>query len=58
MSQEYIASLVVIVASILAVFKIHVGNEEITAVVTGAAAIWVIIRKIQKGEINAFGVKK
>jgi hypothetical protein len=58
MSQEYIASLVVIVSSVLAIFKIHLASEEVTAVVTGLAALWVIIRKIQKGEITPLGAVK
>jgi hypothetical protein len=58
MSQEYIASLVVIISSILALLKIPIGTEEITAVVTGAAALYVIYRKVTKGEITVLGQRK
>jgi len=57
-SREYIASLTVIIVSLLGLFGIDVGNEELTAIITGAAALYVIYRKIQKGEITPLGARK
>lgn len=56
-SQEYIASLVAVVVSILTALKIEIGHDLVNAIVTGGAAIYVIIRKVQKGEINVLGKK-
>ncbi len=57
-SREYIASLTVIIVSLLGLFGIDVGSEELTAIITGAAALYVIYRKIQKGEITPLGARK
>ena len=57
-SREYIASLTVIIVSLLGLFGIDVGNEELTAIITGTAALYVIYRKIQKGEITPLGARK
>lgn len=56
-SQEYIASIVIVVVSTLKAFGVELGNEVVTAVVTGAAALYVVFRKVQKGEITVLGQK-
>lgn len=58
MSQEYISALVVLLVSVLGLFKIQVGNEVITALVTGVLGLWIAIRRYQKGDITIGGVKK
>jgi len=58
MSQEYIASLAVILVSLLGVFKIEIGSEVITALLTGILGVWVAVRRYQKNDINIVGVRK
>lgn len=58
MSQEYIAAIAILIVSLLKLFKIEVGNDVITAFVTSVLAIWVAIRRYQRGDINALGAKK
>lgn len=57
-SQEYIAAVVVIVVSGLHAFGVEVASTLVEAVVTGAAALWIIFRKVQKGDITPLGVRK
>jgi cadmium resistance protein CadD (predicted permease) len=58
MSQEYIGSIVILLISVLKLFKIELGNEEVTAIVTGVVALWVAIRRFSKGDITVGGVRK
>lgn len=58
MSQEYIASIAVILVGILKVFKIEIGSDVIVGLLTGILGLWIAIRRHQKGDINALGVKK
>lgn len=58
LSQEYVSALVVLLVSVLGLFKIEVGNEAITGLITGVLAIWIAIRRYQKGDITVGGFKK
>lgn len=58
MSQQYIGSLVILLVSVLKIFKIELGNDEVTAIVTGIVAIWVAIRRYQQGDITVVGARK
>lgn len=58
MSQEYIGALAILLVSILKLLKIEVGNTEVTTIVTGAVALWVAVRRFQKGDITALGSRK
>ena len=58
MSQEYIGALVIIVVSLLKVFGIEIGSDVITGIVTGVLALWVAIRRHQKGDISVLGSRK
>lgn len=55
MSTEFIASVVAIITSILSAFNVEIGHDLVNAVVTGAAALYVIVRKVSKGEITPLG---
>lgn len=57
-SQEYIASIVVVILSVLRAFHIEVASDLVTSAVTGVAALYVIYRKWKKGEITLAGVRK
>lgn len=56
-SQQYIGSIVILLISLLKMFKIDIGSEELTAIITGAIALWVAIKRFQKGDINVAGIK-
>jgi hypothetical protein len=58
MSTEYIASLTGIIVSVLTLLRIEIGASEVNAVLAGLAAAFVIVRKIQKGEITVLGARK
>jgi hypothetical protein len=57
-SQEYIASIAVLLVSVLGLFKIQIENETITALITGILGVWIAIRRYQKKDINILGVRK
>lgn len=56
-SQQYIGSIVILLISLLKVFKIDIGNEELTTIITGGVALWVAIKRFQKGDITVAGLK-
>lgn len=58
MSQEYTGALVILLVSILKLFKVELGNEEVTTIVTGFVALWVAIRRYSKGDITVGGTRK
>lgn len=58
MSQEYIASLAVLLVSVLGLFKIQVENTVVTALITGVLGLWIAIRRFQKGDITVVGARK
>jgi len=58
LSQEYIGALAILLVSVLSMFKIQVGNETVTALITGVLGLWVAIRRYNKGDITVGGVKK
>lgn len=58
MSQEYIGAIVIIIVSLLKVFGIEIGSEVITGIITGVLALWVAIRRHQKGDITVLGARK
>lgn len=57
MSQEYSASLVILLMSVLKLLKVDIAESEVTAIVTGLLALWVAIRRFNKGDINIFGAR-
>lgn len=58
MSQEYIGALVILLMSALKLLNINLANEEVTAIVTGVVALWVAVRRFQRGDIKVSGVRK
>lgn len=56
-SQQYIGSIVILLISLLKMFKIDIGNDELTAIITGGIALYVAIKRYQKGDINVAGIK-
>jgi hypothetical protein len=58
MSQEYISSIVILIVSVLGLFKIQVASEAVTGIVTGLLAIWIAYRRFKKGDISPLGARK
>ena len=58
MSNEYISAIVILLISVLKVFKIEVASDAITGIVTGLLAVWIAFRRYQKGDISLLGVRK
>ena len=57
-SQTYVSALAIILVSLLGVFKVEIGNEVITALLTGILGVWVAIRRYKQGNIQISGVRK
>ena len=57
MSQEYISALVILLVSVLRMFKIEVANDAVDGAITVILAIWIAIRRYQKGDITIGGRK-
>jgi uncharacterized membrane protein len=58
MSQEYIGAIVLLLGAILKAFNIEIPNETVEAVIAGAIALWIAVRRFKKGDINVLGGKK
>lgn len=58
MSQEYAGALAIMLVSILKIFHIEIANDVIAGLVTGAIALWVAIRRYQRGDITVVGSRK
>lgn len=57
-SQEYISALAILLVSILKGLGVNIGNDEVVTILTGALALWVAIRRYNKGDIKMSGVRK
>lgn len=61
-SKTYIAVIVMALASVLKWAGFEVGTEELTITVLTilqvAGAIWVLVERVKKGDINILGMKK
>lgn len=58
LSQEYIASIAIVIVSLLKAFGVNVGNQEISGIIVGVLALYTAFRRHQKGDITALGRKK
>lgn len=58
LSQEYISALAILLVSILKGLGVNIGNDEIISILTGVLALWVAVRRYQKGDIKMSGVRK
>lgn len=57
MQTEYISALVLLIVSVLKIFKIEIENQVITGIVTGLIALWIAF-KTKKKETNILGFAK
>ena len=58
MSQEYIVSLAIVLVSVLKLFGVEIGNDIVTALLTGVFGLYVAFRRYSKGDITPLGVRK
>lgn len=58
MSKEYVSALAVLIVAILQIFKIEVGNEAITGIITGVLALYLAFKRYQRGDITIGGFRK
>jgi hypothetical protein len=58
MSQEYAGAIVLVIGALLKVFGIEVASDAIQGIVVGVIAVWIAIRRFQKGDIKLSGVRK
>ena len=56
-SQEYIGAIVILIMSILKMFNIEIASEAVTGLITGIVAIWIAVRRYEKGDISPLGRK-
>lgn len=57
-SSTYISSIVIVIIALLKIFKVELLPEDITPIITGILALYILIRRYQKGDINPLGLKK
>jgi cadmium resistance protein CadD (predicted permease) len=58
LSQEYIGAIALLVVSLLQAFGIVVEQNAIVGIISGVLAVWVAVRRYQKGDITVLGGKK
>lgn len=58
MSQEYVGAIVILIVSVLKVFKVEVENSAIEGIIIGAIALWVAVRRVKKGDITPLGFRR
>ena len=58
MSQEYISAIVIVLLSVLKMFKIEIASESLTGLVTGLIAVWIAIKRYKRGDITVGGIRK
>jgi hypothetical protein len=58
MSQEYIGALALLIVSALRTFGIDIASDAIMGILTGVVALWIAIRRYQKGDITLAGARR
>jgi len=58
MSQEYVGAIALVIVGVLKVFGIDIGNDAIAGIITGVIAVWIAVRRYQKGDITLGGFRK
>lgn len=56
-SHEYIGSIVLLIVGVFKMFGIELPSEALTGIITGGIALWIAIRRYQKGDITTLGKK-
>lgn len=58
MSQEYLLSIVLVIGGVLKFFGIEIENSALEGLVGGVIALYVAIRRYNKGDITLGGFRK
>ena len=58
MSQEYLASIVLLVGAVLKLLGIELESGALEGLIGGALALWIAVRRKAKGDINVLGMRK
>lgn len=62
MSQTYISVIIMVLAQVLPNLGVNLGSDALTTTVTTlvtlGAGVWALIRRYQKGDITAAGIRK
>ena len=58
MSNEYIGAIAILIVSGLKMFGIELANDVVMGLVTGVVALWIAVKRYQKGDITLGGFRK
>lgn len=58
MSQEYILAIVLVLGGVLKAVGVEIENSALEGIIAGVIALWIAIRRYQKGDIKLSGVRK
>jgi hypothetical protein len=62
MSEIYTSALIALLAQVLPHLGVTIGSDELTGFITTGfticAALWVMVRRVMKGDVNALGARK
>lgn len=57
-SNQYVGAIVLVVVGLLKAFGIEIASDAVTGIITGGIALWIAIKRYQKGDINVLGSKR
>jgi len=57
-SQEYVGALAIVLVGVLKLFGVEIGTETVSTVIMAVIAVWVAVRRYQKGDITPLGARK
>jgi len=57
LSREYTVAVALVLASILKVFGVEMGNDVLEGLVAGIAALSIAVWRKERGDIDVFGRK-
>ena len=58
MSHEYVLAIALLIGAIAKFFGYDIDNKATEAGIVGIAALWIAIRRKQRGDISVIGVRK
>lgn len=57
-SQEYTGAIAILLYSVLKGFGIELESGVLEGIITGVIALWIAIRRVNRGDITVAGVRK
>ena len=58
MSQEYVLAIALLIGAVAKFFGYEIDNQALESIIVGLAALWIAIRRKQKGDITLLGVRR